>query len=46
MNKAVESVLVTLLAVGFYILLPALMVWGWVRWLKRTQPRTVPSIRP
>jgi hypothetical protein len=44
MNKAVESVMVVLLAVGFYVGLPALMIWGWVRWSKRTQPRTLPSI--
>lgn len=44
MNKAVESVLVVLLAVGFYVGLPAAMIWGWVRWWKRTQPRTPFSI--
>jgi RHS repeat-associated protein len=44
MHKAIESVMVVLFAVGFYIGLPALMGWGWVRWFKRTQPRTLPSI--
>ncbi len=44
MNKAVESVLVVLLAVGFYVGLPAVMIWGWVRWLKRKQPRTLLSV--
>ena len=44
MHKAVESVVVVLFAVGFYIGLPALMVWGWVRWFRRTQPRTLPVI--
>jgi len=44
MNKAVESVMVALLAVGSYVGLPALMIWGWVRWSKLTQPRTLPSI--
>lgn len=27
-----------------YMALPAAMVWGWVRWSKRTQPRTWPSM--
>jgi hypothetical protein len=44
MNKAVESALVVPLAVGFYVGLPALMIWGWVRWSKRTQPRTWLSV--
>ena len=44
MNKAVESVLVVVAAVGFYVGLPALMIWGWARWFSRTQPRTLPSI--
>ena len=44
MHKAVESVMVVLFAVGFYIGLPALMGWGWVRWFGRTQPRILPSI--
>lgn len=44
MNKAVESVLVVVAAVGLYAGLPVLMIWGWVRWFRRTQPRTLPSI--
>jgi len=44
MLKAVETVLVVLLAVGIYGGVPALMLWGWARWFGRTQPRTVPVI--
>src|SRR5438477_12901352 len=43
MNKAVE-ILMVLFRVGFYAGLPALLIWGWVRWFKRTQPRTLSSI--
>ncbi len=44
MLKAVETVLVVLLAVGIYGGVPALTLWGWARWFGRTQPRTVPVI--
>ena len=44
MNKAVESILVVVAALGFYAGLPALMIWGWARWFRRTQPRTLPPI--
>ena len=44
MNKAAESVLVVVAAVGFYIGLPVLLIWGWVGWFGRTQPRTLSSI--
>ena len=43
-HGALESVLVVLVAVGFYLGLPVLTIWGWVRWFRRTQPRTLPSI--
>jgi hypothetical protein len=43
MNKAGE-ILVMLFRVGFYVGVPVLPIWGWVRWLRRTQPRTLPSI--
>lgn len=33
-----------LFVVGIYIALPAAMVWGWARWSKRSQSRTVLSI--
>jgi hypothetical protein len=44
MHKAVESVLLFLFAVGVYVGLPVLMAWGWVRWFRRMQPRTLPVI--
>jgi|SRR5215469_1175792 len=44
MLKAVEIVLAVFLVVGIYGGVPALMLWGWARWLGRTQPRTVPVI--
>lgn len=44
MNKAVESPLLSLLGIGIYVALPALIIWGWVRWSKHTQPRTLLSI--
>jgi hypothetical protein len=44
MNKAVGSVVIVLFVVGVYIALPAVMIWGWVRWRKRIQPRTPFSI--
>src|SRR5204863_8909304 len=43
-HGALESVLVVLVAVGFYLGLPVLTIEGWVRWFRRTQPRTLPSI--
>jgi hypothetical protein len=43
-TKALESVLLILFALTVYAGMPALMVWGWVRWSRRTQPRTVFSI--
>jgi hypothetical protein len=46
MLKAVETVLVVLLAIGIYGGVPALMLWGWARSFGRTQPRTVPVILP
>jgi len=44
MNKAVETSLLSLIGVGLYVALPVLIIWGWVRWRKRTQPRSWPSI--
>jgi len=44
MHKAVESVLLFLFAVGVYVGLPVLIAWGWVRWFRRIQPRTLPVI--
>jgi hypothetical protein len=41
MTKVAETMIFLLLALGIYIGLAALMIWGWVRWSKRTQPRTL-----
>jgi hypothetical protein len=43
-HGVLESVLVVLVAVGFYLGLPALTIWGWTRWFTRTQARTLPVI--
>lgn len=44
MSHATQSILLVLFVSAIYIGLPAVIVWGWVRWLKRTQPRTWLSI--
>jgi hypothetical protein len=44
MNKAAGSVVLVLFVVGIYIALPAVMIWGWLRWSKRIQPQTLASI--
>lgn len=36
MNRAI----LVLIVVSMYIALPAVMIWGWVRWSKYTKPRT------
>ncbi len=41
MREAVESVVIVLLGIGMYIVLPAVMVWGWMRWAKNTKQRTL-----
>jgi hypothetical protein len=43
-HGAVESIVMVLFAVGVYVGLPVLIIWGWARWFSRTQPRTLPSI--
>jgi hypothetical protein len=43
MNKAGE-ILIVLFRVAFYVGVPALLIWGWIRWFRRTQPRTLLSI--
>jgi hypothetical protein len=43
MNKAVEIPIV-LFTVVFYAGLPALLIWGWIRWFTRTRPQSLPSI--
>jgi hypothetical protein len=44
MSKSSASMILVLYAVTIYIALPAAMVWGWARWSKRSQSRTVLSI--
>ncbi len=44
MKDVVESVFVFLLATGMWIVLPAVIVWGWVRWARHTKRRTLFSI--
>lgn len=44
MSKAIQPVMVILFVICIYIALPTAMIWGWVRWLKRTQPRSYFSI--
>jgi hypothetical protein len=43
-HGAVQSIAMVLFAVGVYVGLPVLTIWGWVRWFSRTQQRTLPSI--
>jgi hypothetical protein len=40
MREALHSVMFVLFAICIYIALPAAMIWGWMRWLKRMQPRS------
>jgi hypothetical protein len=44
MNAVAQSIVLVMFVVGIYIAVPATMIWGWMRWLKRTQPRNLPSI--
>ena len=41
-NSAIPTLL-ALTGIGLEIGLPALVIWGWVRWFKRQQPRTLLS---
>jgi hypothetical protein len=29
--------------IGTYLTVPAVMIWGWIRWFKNKSPRTIPS---
>jgi hypothetical protein len=40
-EQVVFAILLTILSYG---VLPAVLVWGWVRWCKRPKLRTLPSI--
>jgi hypothetical protein len=37
-----ESI-IFVLGISMYIAMPAVLVWGWLRWAKRTEPRTLCS---
>src|SRR5215471_11415032 len=39
MNQTIS----VLLAIGLYLALPAVMIWGWLRWRKSREPRSVLS---
>jgi len=43
-HGALETIVMFVFATGVCIGLPALMVWGWVRWCRRTQPPTLSAI--
>lgn len=44
MSRATRSILLVLFVTIIYVGLPAVIIWGWVRWWKRAQLRTWPSI--
>jgi len=44
MYKAAESIVLILYVIGICIALPAGMIWGWVLWARRTQPRSLSSV--
>jgi hypothetical protein len=41
MQRVASSIAAVLLFVSFYAVLPAVMVWGWVRWFKRPKPQAL-----
>jgi hypothetical protein len=41
---ALQGLLFGFCAIGIYISLPLAIVWGWVRWWRVTQPRTLFSL--
>lgn len=44
MSSVITSILLVLCAVGAYFATPVAIIWGWVRWAKRTKQRTLPAI--
>jgi hypothetical protein len=40
MPKTLGNILWVLLFIGIYGMAPALLIWGWVRWARRTPPQT------
>ncbi|MGA8038407.1 MAG: hypothetical protein WA823_17960 [Candidatus Acidiferrales bacterium] len=43
MNEGNSSVIFIVLITWIALFLPAVMVWGWARWFKRSEPRTLSS---
>ena len=39
MSNIASTIVIALLCILFYGVVPALIVWGWVRWARRKQPR-------
>src|SRR5712664_3445863 len=44
MHRVAELAVLVLFAIEIYLAVPAAMISGWVRWIKRRQPQTLPSI--
>lgn len=44
MSDAVNSILSAILLLMVYAVVPGVMVWGWVRWIRRKQAQTVSSV--
>ena len=44
MTGGIGLLVAILVGVCLYLALPAAMIWGWIRWLRPTQPRTLFSI--
>jgi hypothetical protein len=42
-GKVLELTLVMVIA-GIYLAVPLVMVWGWIRWARRSNARSMPSI--
>jgi hypothetical protein len=41
MNNLAQSVVSIIFQACIYVALPAAIIWGWVRWYKRPQPRSL-----
>jgi len=44
MHRVAELAVLVLFAIEIYLAVPAAMISGWVRWIKRRQPQTLSSI--
>jgi hypothetical protein len=44
MHRVAELTVLVLFAIGIYLAVPAAMILGWVRWIRRRQPLTLSSI--